>query len=163
MNKKKIVKLSLSIICLLLIGVYFVNLIYGLYNKKKYINETELSIIKLNKDIQKEIRNQKIIEKTNKDFLTTAYFNKEENVFENYIRELFSKYNIKINIYQGKINEKNYSELDIGFTANAFDFFNLIKETEEGKKIIVIKRLSIIKGDQPNLKVTMKVGGFYKE
>ena len=104
-----------------------------------------------------------MLEKTNKNFLETAYFNKDDVYFENYIRRLFKKYNISFIIYQSKMDEKNYSEIDLGFNADALTFFKLIKDIEEGEKIIVIRRLRITKLKVPNFKVDMRLGGYYNE
>ena len=107
----------------------------------------------LKKIFELKKKNQGLLEKINKNFLETAY----------YIRDLFNKYRIKIIIYQSKMNEKNYSEIDLGFNADALTFFKLIKDIEEGEKIIVIKNMRITKLKVPNFKVEMKLGGYYNE
>ncbi len=163
MNKTKLIKTLIIVVAVIIILIYFINLILRISEKKKLTKETEQKIEKLTKDIRTERKNQSKLEKTNKNFLETAYFDKKENYFENYIRNLFNKYRIKITIYQSKMNEKNYSEIDITFNSNALTFFKLIKEIEDGEKIIVIRRLRIAKLNIPNFQVQMKLGGYYKE
>ena len=163
MNKSKLIKILVITVVILLILTYFINLIFRVVKKRDIIKDSKQKIEKLKKNIRTEKKNQSLLEKTNKNFLETAYFDKQENYFENYIRQLFNKYRIKIIIYQSKMDEKNYSEIDLGFNANALTFFKLIKDIEEGEKIIVIKRMRITKLKVPNFKVEMKLGGYYNE
>ena len=163
MNKKNTYKKLIIIITSIVLIIYFICLIVGVSKKSDQITKLEAKVLKLKRNIRKERKNKKIIEKLSDDFLENAYFDRKEKYFENYIRGLFNKYRIKLNIYQSKMDKKNYSELDVNFTANAFDFFKLIKDIEEGNKIIVIKNLSIKKNKIPYFKVTMRLGGFYKE
>ena len=163
MNKNKLIKILVITVVILLVLIYFINLIFRVVKKRDIIRDSKQKIEKLKKNIRTEKKNQSLLEKTNKNFLETAYFDKQENYFENYIRQLFNKYQIKIIIYQSKMDEKNYSEIDLGFNANALTFFKLIKDIEEGEKIIVIKRMRITKLKVPNFKVEMKLGGYYNE
>lgn len=163
MNKNRIIKTAALVVAIIIILIYFINLISRVSNKKSLIRQTEQKAAELKKEIRLERKNQSILEKTNKNFLETAYFDKRENYFENYIRGLFNKYNIKIIIYQSKMNEKNYSEIDLSYNSDALTFFKLIKEFEEGDKIIVIRNLKITKLNVPNFQVDMKLGGYYKE
>lgn len=163
MNKNKIITISIISIISIIFIVYFINSAYRISNKKNQIEKTESKVVKLKRFIRRERKNKKNIEKINEGFLENAYFNKEGKYFENYIRNLFDKYKIKISIYQSKMTEKNYSEMELSFQINAFDFFKLIKQIEEGDKIIVIKRLTIKKHRLPYFKVTMKLGGYCKE
>jgi hypothetical protein len=163
MNKSRIIKILIIVFISIIILVYFINLIYRISKKRDIIDATGQKIEELSSSIKKEIVNQNLLEKTNKNFLETAYFEKGEDYFENYIRTLFKKYNIKIIIYRSKMNEKNYSELDVNFNTDALTFFKLIKDAEEGEKIIVIRRLTISKLKVPNFQVEMKLGGYYKE
>ncbi len=163
MNKTRIIRILVIVFISIFVLVYFINLIYRISKKRDIIDVTRQKIEELDNIIKKEIVNQNILEKTNKNFLETAYFEKKEDYFENYIRNLFKKYNIKIIIYQSKMNEKNYSEMDVNFNTDALTFFKLIKDAEEGEKIIVIRRLRITKLKIPNFQVEMKLGGYYKE
>lgn len=163
MNKSKLVKTLFIVVAIIVILIYFINLILRITGKMSIIKTSEQKIEKLKKDIRTEKKNQSMLEKTNKNFLETAYFKKNEDYFENYIRHLFNKYNIKIIIYQSKMDEKNYSEIDLGFNADALTFFKLVKDIEEGEKIIVIRRMRITKLKVPNFKVEMKLGGYYNE
>ena len=159
----KLIKIGIIVLISIAFFVYLINLIYSINENNSAIKSTEKKIEELNRSIREEIKNQEKIEKSGKNFLTTAYFDKKEKFFENYIRGLFNKYQIKINIYQSSINEKENAELDVTFDANAFSFFKLLKEMEEGEKIIVIKNLSISRSNIPQLKVNMKLIGYYKE
>lgn len=163
MNKNRLIRILILVIISITVIIYFINLIYRISKKRDIIDAAKQKVEELNKNIKTEIVNQNKLEKTNKNFLETAYFEKEEDYFENYIRNLFKKYNIKIIIYRSKMNEKNYSEMDVSFNTDALSFFKLIKDAEEGEKIIVIKRLQITKLKIPNFQVEMKLGGYYKE
>ena len=159
----KLIKTSVLIFISIVIFIYFINLIISINNNYNVIKTTEKKNEELNKNILQEIKNQEKIEKSGKNFLTTAYFDKKEKFFENYIRALFNKYQIKINIYQSSINETENAELDVTFDANAFNFFKLLNDMEEGEKIIVVKNISISRSAVPQLKVNMKLAGYYKE
>jgi len=159
----KNIKIGLIIFFAIVLLIYFILLLYNINSNFRKIQDAEKKLEELDKSIRLEIRNQERIEKSGKDFLKTAYFDKKEKFYENYIRSLFSKYGIKINIYQSSMNEKEAAELDVTFDSDAFKFFRLLKDIEEGEKIIVIKNLSINKSAIPVLKVNMKLDGFYKE
>ena len=163
MNKTKLIKTLIILVAIIIILIYFINVVLRVKSKSNIIKIDEQKIEKLKKNIRTEKKNQSLLEKTNKNFLETAYFNKDDVYFENYIRRLFRKYNISIIIYQSKMDEKNYSEIDLGFNADALTFFQLIKDIEEGEKIIVIRRLRITKLKIPNFKVEMRLGGYYNE
>jgi hypothetical protein len=160
---KKIFKKGIIISAIVVFLVYFIFLIYSINKKQNEIRETENKIEMLLKNINQEIKTQQKIENSSKDFLKTAYFDKKEKFFENYIRNIFYKYKIKIDIYQSKLDEKEYAEIDLVFNADAFAFFNLVKDIENNEKIIVIKRLSVTKANMPVLKTSMSLGGYYKE
>lgn len=129
--------------------------------KSKNNEKIKKEISTLEKKIEEETKNQKIIELYKRDFLKNGYFNKE-NIFENYIRDLLNKYKIKLAIYHSRLIEKNFSELDISFYAEARTFFIFLNTIENGEKVITVKYLSINKEKFPMLKVNIKLTGYYK-
>ena len=85
MNKKNIFKILILNIFAIIFIIYFVNLIVKVSKRSKIINETELKVAKLKRNILEERKNKKIIEKMSEDFLTNAYFDKEAIV--NYVNK----------------------------------------------------------------------------
>lgn len=163
MNKNEIIRLGIILGIAAIIITYFSILFVNINKGNAAINEIQGEISSLRKKIKKERKNQIVIKKTDKDFVTNAYFGKDTDYFENYIRDIFSKYRIKIKVYQSMMTEKTYSEIGVNFNVNAFDFFKLIEDIEEGKHLVVIKNLNIKKDEVPYFKVTMKLRGYYKD
>jgi hypothetical protein len=161
LNKRNI-KFLLALIIIILL-VYFVNLISRISNNSKSINDVQTKITDVKKEINKERKNKRFIENKDEKYIKNAYFNKNEKYFEKYVRELLARYNITINSYQSTKNEKDYSEVEVIFNVNAFTFFKLLNDMEEGNKIIVIKKMALIKENMPNFKISMELGGYYKE
>jgi|GEM_PF-7040155 len=161
MNRQKVLKILVVFIIILLAFIYILNIFFRITDKNDVIKSAGNEIENLKKSIKVEKKIQKEIKQ--KGDLESIYFIREENYFEKYIRDLFDKYNVNMKVYHSKINEENYSELEISFKINAFDFFKLINDIENNKKIIIIKKVSIKKDKEPFFKISMKLGGYYKE
>lgn len=158
-DKKKLIIISIVIGMIIL---YLISVIIRLSYFSGKVDSTYIEIQNIQKKVKKEVKAKKLIENLDENALRNSYFYKHEKYFERYVREIFSKYKIKLSIYQSKISEKNYSELDVNFRVNSFQFFRLLQEIENGKKVIVIRKMSINTDSVPYFKVSMKLGGYYK-
>jgi hypothetical protein len=68
---------------------------------------------------------------------------------------------VNVNIYQSKDNEKN-PEVILNYSINSNDFFRLVSDIEKGQKFLTIKSLVVKKENFPNLKIYMKITGYFK-
>jgi len=159
MDRKKLITISIIVGSII---IYLISIIIRLSYFSASVKERDITITKLQSEVKKEVKAKKLIENLDEKALKNSYFYKHEKYFEGYIREIFGKYKIKLSIYQSKISKKNYSEIDINFRVNAFQFFRLLYEIENGKKVIVIRKMSINTDGVPYFKISMKLGGYYK-
>jgi hypothetical protein len=126
------------------------------------ITEKQLKLNQLDINIKREnIKNEKS-GNLNVDYMSKLYFSKDTEFFD-YVRNIFKKYNINVNIYQSRGNSriKNY-EITVNFAINSIDFFKIVNEIEKGEKFLVIKNLTARKDVSSKLKISMKIIGYYK-
>lgn len=158
MNKKRIIILIFAISLL----TYFLLTLMRINAEN---DEKQLLLKKIEdneKKIEKEKRNNNKLGNIDSQYVENLYFEKERDYFEDYIRSIFNKYKIIPTLYQSKLNEKKYSEINLDFKINSIDFFHLIYDLERGNKHVMIKSFTIKKDKDFNIKINMKLRGFYK-
>jgi hypothetical protein len=163
MNKNKIIKIIIISSLIFIVLIYIFNLVTRMQSRLNIIDDNKTKITKLEKSIKKEKKNKYNITVAGESFLKNAYFDKKTEYFEDYTRQLFGKYQVKIKIYQSKMDEKEYAEIYINFKSNVYDFFKLLNKIENGDKLVIIKDISVSKKDYPDLDVNMKLGAYYKK
>lgn len=149
--------LSLSIILVILIIVNFNN-----HNRRLELLQ---NISQLNTHLQKQKQDMALFSTMDKRFLDDVYFNPDKENFESYIRILLTKYGATINYYNSKKDNKKqnreYSLVTLGFTIQSTKFFYLVRECENGKKLLHIKSV-LLKVVGSILKIEMVVKVFYE-
>ena len=158
MNRKRI------IILIFILSAFTYSFVTFLRIKtEKDLNiESLIKLEDMEKSIKKEKNNNMKYGNIDSKYVENLYFEKESEYFEEYIRNVFNKYRIVPNLYQSKINDKKLSEINLDYKINAVDFFKLIYDIEKGEKLVMIKSFTIKKERDFNLKINMKLGGFYK-
>ena len=160
MNKKTQIKI-LAVMAVLLTAYYFMNTFLRLSDKKSLVSSLETDINTTRDKITKTKKAHEKLSKYDENFLENAYFDKEE-YFENYIRDLLDKYNITVTNYQSSKNEEKYGEVSLKFDIYTMDLFKLIKDFEQGEKLIIIKNISVKTSAPPYLSIFMKIRGHYR-
>ncbi len=158
MNRKRIIIIIfiISLLAYILIAMMRINAEDDLYRlTSKKVEDTE-------KKLEKEKNNNDKLGDIDSVYVENLYFKKESDYFEDYIRKVFIKYKVTPTLYQSKINDKKYSEINLDYKINSIDFFKLIYDLERDNKHVMIKSFTIKKDKDFNLKINMKLRGFYK-
>lgn len=161
-EKNKFFKYIILTVISFSIILYFIFFAMKFIQVNDSISAYKTEIEKLKIKINKEKNKNKSIINVEENDINNMYFNKERDIFEDYIQNILNKYKMETNLYQSVINENNYAEIFINITLNAVDFFNLLYDIENDKKFISISSLSVKKEKNPYLNVIIKIGGYYK-
>lgn len=157
-NKKRLVVL---VLILSIFSYSFIALLRVKTEKDNYDNAL-INIENIDKAIEKEEKNRKKLGNIDTKYVNNLYFDKDSDYFEEYMRGIFNKYNIKPNLYQSKMNDKKYSEMNLDFRINSIDFFKLLYSIEKGERMVNIKSFTVKKDRDNILKVNMKLRGYHR-
>jgi hypothetical protein len=154
-------KLLFIVVISLILFAYLVIFFMRFNNVSGEITEKELKIENVDLNIMKEKKNKEKTKNIDETYIRNLFFEHDTD-FVNYVRSVFQKYDSKLTIYQSTDSEKNLI-VNVTISVKVTDFFLMIKEIEEGKRFVSIRNMSIRKDIiYPNLKVTMKLEGFYR-
>ena len=159
-DRSMLMKYSIIAGIAIAIFIYLISVLVRFNSVMDKNNENEMKLNKLVRDISREQKSNEKLGDLNDEYINNLYFEKETDFFD-YIRKLFANYRVNVNIYQSKDNEKN-PEVILNFTMNSRDFFKLVRDMENGKKFLTIKSLTVKKEQIPNLKIYMKITGYYR-
>jgi hypothetical protein len=155
-NRKQVIIISMISFFALVYIIFAVVRFNDLSNKSA---ETEIKLNQTVLDLKKEEKNNKKIGKLTNESIDGLFFQKDID-FITYVRKIFQKNNIKVNIYQSNDNNKDL-EVILNFNIQSDDFFKLVRDIEKGDKFISIKSLTVKKDQYPTLKIYMKITGYY--
>jgi hypothetical protein len=149
--------LVITISCL----IFSIHRMIGISHEHSAVSRLETEIATYRARITKESRTMQTIKTMDRDYLKSAYFDRNSQFVEAYVRSVLESYHIDAALYQSTMNEKDFTEVDVSFTIDIQTLFRLIKTFETGPKMIILKRLSVKASTPPRVKVTMKLGGYY--
>lgn len=157
-NEKLIKLIPFGVAIILLAG-------YALFfNSRK--SELDFQLANMENQRTRLQKKVKALTKSNREKLEngTDIFFSDEKFFEEYIREIFNHNKAKISQYRIQIEdeEKDRGAISVLFDIPILHFFVLLWELEEGKKLIIIKSISVRKRNAPYVQVQLKLEGYYK-
>jgi flagella basal body P-ring formation protein FlgA len=160
MDKKHIITYSIILTVIILLFIYMITVMIRFNKSQDTLTTDEVKLNQLVINLNKEKRNSEKMANINNEKVTNLFFTADVDFYE-YIRSIFSRHRVNVNIYQSKDSDKNL-EVILNYNINTIEFFKIIKEIENGQKFLTINSVTVKKDNYPVLKIYMKITGYYR-